>query len=598
MLTYSTKDAPTKRLKPSKSLPPEIEQEIQEYTEWVEKYLKKEIPDNKFKPFRLQRGIYGQRQGGTNQMIRVKIPGGVLSSEQMIRLADIIENYTPHQLGHITTRQDLQMHYVELEDTPAVMRLLNEVALTTREACGNSIRNVCADPMAGISPEEPFDVTPYTWWITEFFLRHPDTQALPRKFKINLASSHKNEGQVTFNDIGLIPKISEAGGKKVRGFKLYAAGGLGAIPRVAELLYEFVPVEDVLRVIHAAVRIQNRDGERKNRNQARMKFLMKKIGLEEFKKRLEAEIKALKEDGAQYPASDEFRKTWEETAPTQQPSNIPEIVQLDNPEFAKWKKTNVFTQKQEGYSTVEALIPIGDMTPAQMKDIATLVERYADSRLRFSITQNILIRWIRNEYVPAVYLELQKIGFAKPGAEEIGDVLACPGADTCNLGITSSKGLARSLNKMFASGNGKYQDVKDLTIKISGCPNSCGQHHVAALGFHGAVGTLHGHQVPHAQMFIGGGMQDEVCQIARPVMKLPAKNIPLAVERVIELYRKERQNGERIVTYLRRLDKNYLRETLSDLKNVEPFETSQNPYTDWDQEEPFKLFTGTGECAV
>ena len=585
-------------LKPSgKPLPKIIEQEIAEYTDGVRRYLDKQFPDNEFKPFRLHRGIYGQRQGGTKQMIRVKIPSGILNGEQLIRLADIIENYTPHKLGHITTRQDLQMHFVELKDTPTVMRLLNEVELTTREACGNSIRNVCADPMAGISAEEPFDVTPYANMISAYFLRHPDSQKLPRKFKINLASSRKNEGQVTFNDIGLVPQIRNGGVSPVRGFKIYAGGGLGAAPMVGKFMYEFVPEKDVLRVMHAIVRIQDRFGDRKNRNQSRLKFLVKKVGFDEFKKRVEDEIEVLKKEGVQYPLADEYRNRWEENAPPP-PKEKPEAVKLDNPLFNEWKKTNVFRQKQAGYSTIEVLIPIGDMSPAEMRTLAVLASRFADGKIRFAITQNVLIRWVKDEWVGALYLELQKLGFAKAGAEEIGDVLACPGADTCNLGITSSKGLARGLNEMFAKGNGQYEDVRDLTIKISGCPNSCGQHHVAAIGFHGAVGTLNGKQVPHAQMFLGGGMDQEVCQIARPVMKLPAKHIPAAVDRLIELYRKEHRDGESIVTWLRQLDRVKAREALKDLQVVENYEKSRDPYIDWGQKDDFKLHLGTGECAI
>ncbi|MBI2870657.1 MAG: nitrite/sulfite reductase [Candidatus Omnitrophica bacterium] len=594
-----TNSALTSRaLKPSGiPLPVEVEKDLSDFSEMVSRYLRREIFDDTFRPFRLMRGVYGQRQGGTNHMIRIKIPSGILTRDQLVRIADIIDNYTAHKLGHITTRQDIQIHFVQTPDTPTVLRLLYEAGLTTREACGNSIRNVVADPMAGVSSEEPFDVTPYARMTSAYFLRHPDSQKLPRKFKINFASSHKNEGQVTFNEIGLVPKIKAVNGKPVCGFKMYAGGGLGAAPMVGQLLSDFVQEKDFLRLMHAIVRIQDRCGDRVNKNQARMKFLVRKIGFEEFKKRVLQEAEALKAQGVRYPDIEEYKAKWEE-APPPSPKNPPPKVMLTSPEFNHWKAANVFPQKHKGYSTVEVLIPIGDMTPAQMRGMAELSTRFADGKVRLSITQNVLIRWVRDEHVLALYVELQKLGFPKAGAGQVYDVLACPGADTCNLGITSSKGLARALNEMFAQGNGKYEDVKDLTIKISGCPNSCGQHHVAALGFHGAVGTRNGREVPHVQMFFGGGMDQEVCQIGRAIMKLPTKKVPEAVERIIALYRKERAPGESIAAYLRRLDREAAREALKDLAQVEEYDTNRGVYVDWDQKEEFKLTVGQGECAV
>lgn len=579
-----------------KNISPEITQEIDRYEEMVKKFLVGEAGPDTFQRFRLQHGIYGQRQDGV-QMVRIKIPLGMLTAEQIECIADLAETIA-HNNAHITTRQDIQIHYVKLANTPDMMRKLASVGLTTREACGNTVRNVTASPSAGVDSEEVFDVTPYAHAVTYHLLRNPINQNLPRKFKIAFDGGGVMTALPMMHEIGLVARVKGTNGKEQRGFKVYVGGGLGSSPRIAKLLHEFLPVEELIPWAESILRVFDRYGERKVRMKARMKFLIEKLGFEKFKELLGEERREL-EVSPEWNRYLNHLDDWMESPPVVDDKNIPKAA--ESPDFPQWKKTNVWPQKQPGYSMVEIRLTTGDMVPKQMRPLADILRRYAGGKCRTIVHQNLLIRWVRNQDLPSIYRELKEIGMVKPDAQTVYDVTACPGTDTCRLGISSSMGLARVLEERLQKENGSIAGVaRDLRIKISGCPNSCGQHHLANIGFYGGAFPLEGHTVPAFQLMLGGNFGREMA-IATPICQIPSKNVPDAVVRLVKHFVEKRKGKESFNEFYDRLGKEAVIQLLSsgdDLLKIPPYEQRPDFYVDWEDQKEFALQKGViGECA-
>jgi sulfite reductase (ferredoxin) len=547
-----------------------------------------------FRPFRLQHGTYGQRQAD-RQMMRIKVPHGTLTPEQLHAIAECADVYTPRKLGHVTTRQAIQLHFVMLEDAPKVMRRLAEVGITTREACGHTVRNITADPLSGIADDCVFDVTPYAEAAMRYFLRNPVNQKLPRKFKIAYSASPADRGLIPMHDIGLM--AVERDGKQ--GFRVSVGGGLGAAPRIADVLTDFIPVEEQLRTIEASIRVWDRLGERRNKNKARIKFLVAKIGIDEFRRLYELELATL-------PAAfDEKYREPDFTLIEEAPASGSHASRNGGPAQARdgfdvFKRTNAIRQAQQPYYSVHVLLPIGDATADQMHALAEIARTYAGGHIRTSATQNFVLRWVHEDDLPAVHGELVDIGLAEDHALTISDVMTCPGADTCSIGVTSSKGLGTELRNRIIAGNGKYRDplVNDIKIKISGCPNSCGQHHVADIGFYGMAIRVGERQVPAFQLMLGGNAQGEG-RLGKITMKIPARYIPDAVERLVDTYVAERGEGERFGSWSQRVGTPHVQGLLAEYKVVPQFNQDPMAFVDWGQSKFFTLDDmGEGECAV
>ncbi|MBI2980728.1 MAG: nitrite/sulfite reductase [Deltaproteobacteria bacterium] len=571
---------------------PGICDEIRIYEEQVTKFLAGEVGPDSFQRFRLQHGIYGQRQDGV-QMVRIKIPLGILTAEQIECIADLAETIA-HNNAHITTRQDIQIHYVRLENTIDMMRKLAAVGLTTREACGNTVRNVTASPSAGVDPKEAFDVTPYAHAFACHFLRNPINQNLPRKFKVAFDGGGLATALPLIHDIGLIARIQ---GRR-RGFEVFVGGGLGSYPVVAKKFFDFMPVEELLRFAEAILRLFDRYGERRIRGKARMKFLIEKFGFEKFSRLVREEFNEVELP----PEANDYLKHLEdrEESPPQPPSLTKRGVpsEAGGGDFLEWKKTNVTPQKQSGYSMVEIRLTTGDMAPRQMRPLADLLRRYAGGKLRTMVHQNLLIRWVRDQDLPAVYEELKAIGMVKKDPQTIYDVTACPGTDTCRLGIASSMGLARVIESRLYQEDGKITALaRDLRIKISGCPNSCGQHHIANIGFYGGAIPTNGHTLPAFQLMLGGDFGRETV-IAAPIEQIPSKNVPDTVVRLVRHYAEKREKGETFNQFYKRIGKEQVIQLLQDLARPPAFKERPDFYTDWEDQKEFALQKGViGECA-
>lgn len=583
-------------------IPSAIQEEIETFEAEALRTLAGDISTDLFKPFRLQYGIYGQRQPGV-QMVRVKIPFGGITANQLRRLAELADRYATG-VGHVTTRQDIQMHFVELKHVPTIMRGLAEVGLTTREACANTVRNVTACHLAGVCQGEVFDVTPYAKTVAYHLLRNPLNQSMPRKFKIAFSGCAHDCALTPIHDIGLLA-VKRVDG--AIGFRMVAGGGLGSAPRVAQLLREFTPMEELIPSIEAVIKVFDTLGNRKNRNKARMKFVIDKLGFEEFKRRWEAAYVAM---GHALPKNGSLTLLQHQDEPTPliMPtrnglangngngySNGTHAIGHETP-FEMWQRTNVVKQKQEGYVTAAIKLFMGDITVDQMLFVADLAERYSNGNLRTTINQNMVIRWIPTDLVSKLYEDLASRGLADPGAELVEDIIACPGTDTCGLGITSSKGLARALAEVFPAGR-VPEDLKGVDVKISGCHNSCAQHHISTIGLHGVGKRLGDHVAPHYELHLGGSVNG-TAKIGQMTVKLPAKAVPAAISHLIDVYRRDRQENENLPKFIARVGKSKLKDELIPYTIVPPYEEDPTFYYDWEGEEEFILEDlGPGECA-
>jgi sulfite reductase (ferredoxin) len=517
-------------------------------------------------------------------MIRIKLPYGKVMSNQLRRISEVSDEYSRGRL-HITTRQDIQIHYVDLNRTPELWAELERDDVTLREACGNVVRNVTASETAGIDVDEPFDVSPYADALYKFFLRNPICQEMGRKFKVSFSSTDEDTGLSYLHDLGFIAKIENG----VRGFKVMAAGGLGSQPRHAEVLYEFLPSDKIIPVMEGVLRVFDRYGERKSRAKARMKFLLKDIGLEAFKNLIEEEQEAIEFKTVAIDADSYVAST---------PVSIkaPEVTIKDQATFDLWKSTNIIPQKQAGYVAIGIKVLLGDFYTDKARLLADLVDKYAAGEIRLTLRQNIVIPFVKAELVPFFYQELEKLGFVEAGYNKAVDITACPGTDTCNLGIASSTGISVELEKVIKAEYPQYLKNEDLIIKISGCMNACGQHNMANIGFQGmTVRTPDKLVAPALQVLLGGGnLGNGNGAFADKVVKVPSKRAPEALRRVLDDF-EANANGKQFVEYYKEKGEKYFYELLNDLQDVSNL--TQDDFIDWGEEDKYVKEIGIGECA-
>ncbi|WP_405199618.1 HEPN domain-containing protein [Christiangramia sp. LLG6405-1] len=563
---------------------PVVEKDILDLEKKIRLFREGKADEEKFRSLRLARGVYGQRQSGV-QMVRIKLPFGKVTSEQLHRIANVSDEYSKGRL-HITTRQDIQIHYVSLDRTPELWAQLEKDDVTLREACGNTVRNITASPTAGIDPNEPFDVSPYAHAAFQFFLRNPICQEMGRKFKMSFSSSDEDTALSYIHDLGFIAKLKD--GK--RGFKVMLGGGLGSQPRHADELYDFLPAEEIIPLIEGVLRVFDRHGERAKRLKARIKFLLKDIGKEAFMKLVAEQKTALSQE------QPEFEIERFEATPALQQVEVPSVEIEDGNDFESWRQTNVFAQKQEGLFAIGIRVPLGDFYTRGARQLADLVKKYAGNELRLTLRQDILIRHVRQDFLPFFYTELKKLGYAEVGYNKTVDITACPGTDTCNLGIASSTGIADVLEDVLKEEYPQFTNGKDITIKISGCMNACGQHNMAEIGFQGMSIKVGKTVAPALQVLLGGGtLGNGKGRFADKLVKVPSKRGPEALRIILNDFEANSEAQEKFVEYYDRKEKTYFYDLLKDLADTSNI--SENEFVDWGHETPYIKAVGVGECA-
>lgn len=573
------------------AIPPDEARAIEIYEIQLGRVQAGQVEETLFTEFRLRHGVYGQRDDGS-QMIRVKIPFGGLTAAQLEMLADVAEEFSDNII-HITTRQDVQYHYVDINNTPELMRRLASVGITTKEACGNVVRNVTACPITGVCQDETFDVTPYSKALSTFLLGHPDAQDFGRKFKIAFSGCEEHAcGLANMHDIGAVAAVKEVDGEVKRGFKLYVGGGLGAVPHQAKIFDDFVPTEELLPISQAISKVFTRLGERRNRNKARLKFVIAKYGIEEFRKQVLEERAKLRHDPGWTAYLDNLDAYTE--SPLKAPTQLNGTSKPDG--FEEWYQSNVRLQKQPGYAFVTITLPLGDITADQTRALADISRKYVKDTIRATVEQNIVLRWVTMTDLPALYRDLKAVGLGDPGAESTVDITACPGTDSCKLGVSSSRGLAAHLRDHFIE-TGVPDEIKGLRIKISGCPNSCGQHHIANLGFFGSSRRLGGHIAPYYQVLLGGHMIENASSYGLATGKIHGKYIPAFIEELTGKYTAERHDEESFTDYVGRLGKAEIKSILSKYDKIPAYEEAPEFYVDTGDTKEFQLKTGVGECA-
>ena len=550
-----------------------------------------QVEETLFTEFRLRHGVYGQRDD-RSQMIRVKIPFGGLTAVQLEMLADVAEEFSDNII-HITTRQDVQYHYVDINNTPELMRRLASVDITTKEACGNVVRNVTACPLSGVCQDETFDVTPYSKALSAFLLGHPDAQDFGRKFKIAFSGCEEHAcGLANMHDIGAVAAVKEVDGEVKRGFKLYVGGGLGAVPHQAKVFDDFVSAEELLPISQSICRVFTRLGERRNRNKARLKFVIAKYGIEEFKKQVLEDRATLRHDPAWTAYLDNLDAYKE--SPLKAPTQLNGTTKPDG--FEEWYQSNVRLQSQPGYAFVTITLPLGDITADQTRALADISRKYVKDTIRATVEQNIVLRWVTMTDLPVLYRELKEIGLGDPGAESMVDITACPGTDSCKLGVSSSRGLAAHLRNHFIEA-GVQNEIKDFRIKISGCPNSCGQHHIANIGFFGSSRRMGEHIAPFYQVLLGGHMIENASSYGLATGKIHGRYIPAFIEELTGKYTEERNEEESFTDYVARLGKAEIKQILSKYDKIPTYEEAPEFYVDTGDTKDYQLKTGVGECA-
>ncbi|NOY97821.1 MAG: nitrite/sulfite reductase [Chloroflexi bacterium] len=575
-------------------------EEIDRVRRTIAAYQAGSVDESLFRRFRLQHGIYGIRNQEGVQMVRVKVPFGRLTARQLEMLSHVADVYADGH-GHVTTRQDLQLYYVPLGQVADLLAALGSVGLTTREASGNVVRNVTADPLAGVAPDEAFDVRPYADGVARFFLRNPICQDMGRKFKITFSGSPADRAYALMHDVGAIACLAKVNGRLVRGFNLFVGGGLGANPRLAQPLEAFTPEDQLFATIEAVIRVFDRLGERANRNKARMKFLIAQMGIDAFRELVFQERSVLPMLNARpYPHFNDDHIGWVEPpspAPTPGERRPPGE---DDEDFQRWVATNVVRQKQAGYAAVFVTLPGGDIQASQFRALAEIARRFAGGEVFTTITQNLVLRWVAAEALYGLYQRLDEIGLGAAGAHRLPDVVTCAGAETCNLGITTSHVLGLEIRRRLGQQGDNYlsDDLKGIDIKISGCPNACGHHHLAAIGFHGAARRINGQIVPHYRLFLGGRVSGDQTVLGTPVTLIPARNVPAAVERLIALFRAGRHAQETFQDWVDRVGPRALKNEFEDLQALPAPEEAPEAYRDWGRDIPFALETGEGECAA
>jgi sulfite reductase beta subunit-like hemoprotein len=576
---------------------PIIEREFEDFETEATKFLDGQTPENEFIGFRLKQGVYGQRQPGV-QMMRIKLPFGGITPEQMEAFADVVERYVPLRKGHITTRQNIQMHHVPLKDAVDVLRGLAPSGLSSREGCGNTVRNVTGDPWAGICEGELFDPTPYAGAYVRYFVRHPSTQLMPRKFKTAFTATDEDRAITGIHDIAFIPRIRDG----VRGFEVRVGGGTAIMPRIAPTLYDFVEADngDYLKITEAVVRIFDRqDWLRVNRARARIKVLVDKVGIDEVRRMVDEELEGDWVDERDFTLEPIlFLHDEEANAPA--PPETYATPNGDVSEFERFRGANVVAQRQEGFSAVQVHVPRGDLTPEQFRGLADIMRDYSGGYARTTVHQNLVLRWVRDEAVYEVWQRLVALDLGAPGADEIDDVVSCPGTDSCKLGITSSMGLNLAIRERLAEMQVTDPLSRRIHIKMSGCPNGCSQHHIANIGFYGASIKVGEHTIPAYVAHIGGQYDGgEVVYGTRLKVRLAAKRVPDAVERWVRMYEAERLEGEEFNAFAERIGSKRFEEEVAEL--ALPIEFSletMNHFIDWQRNGPFQVIRGEGECAI
>ena len=577
--------------------------DIAKFEEMLAGYQAGRIEEDVFRVFRLNNGIYGQRQGGTNQMVRVKVPYGAITADQLDLLADVIDDHS-RGWGHITTRQNIQFHFVELAEIPEVMRRMAEVGLTTREACGDTVRNVQGCHLAGACPMEVLDVTPWSEAVYRHFVRNPLSQRLPRKFKINFSGCDTDCGQAMFNDVGVVAATRTfSDGSVERGFRVYIAGGLGTTPFPALALEEFTPREDLLATIEAVLRVFEQTGNRDNKLRARLKWVVDQLGIDEVRRRVVA-IRKLLPASATWPGGvpelvadwgDEPAGLADGVTPTAMGQGTPVTLGAKS-DYDRWVEANVVRGAANGTVSAYAWCELGDVTSAQFRAVAAMVREF-DTDVRVTNRQNLVMRDLTEDQLPALYERLVAANMAMAGAELSRDVVACPGADTCNLAVTQSRGLANAIGAALEEAG--LAEVGGVRMNISGCTNSCGQHHTADIGFFGAERRAHGQPAPGYQMLLGGYVGQTQVHFGQKALRLPAKNAAEATVRVVRRFADERQAGERFIDWMNR--SGGVNEVASGLKDLDQFPTpDENPefYVDYDETGPYAAEIGESECAT
>jgi sulfite reductase (NADPH) hemoprotein beta-component len=590
--------------------------EIDDFVKTLSAFERGELTPDQWRVYRLVRGTYGQRQPDDSSMVRVKIPQGVLDARQLDALADVGETWS-RGFGHITTRQNLQFHFVRLHDVEKAMRRLAEVGLTTREACGNSVRNITACPWAGVAADEVFDVTPYAEALTRYFLRHRLSSVLPRKFKIGFEGCATDHAYTAINDLGWRARKLDGW----RGFRLTVGGGTSILPRSGAVLYDFVPAGEIFDVAEAIVRVFHRLGDFKHKQRNRMKFLIRELGWDVWRAHFHEELAAVRKAGG-VPLPFDPEGPPVEEPPVSGPRPLPPSVReaaarasaarvrgpgitpaLPQPlpllgDVEHWRRTNVRAQKQEGYSSVAVTLPLGDITSAQLRLAGDLAQAYGDGTVRVTHEQDLLFRWVRTADVAEVYRRLFAAGLGAPDAGTVADVTSCPGAESCRIAVTQSRGLGRLLTDHLRTRPDLVAEAADLKIKISGCPNGCGQHHIAGLGFQGSVRRLGDRVVPQYFVMVGGDVDETGATFGRIAAKIPARRVVFALERLLELYRAERREDETATAFFRRVSLERVKERLADLETLSEEDAQPADHVDLGDEAEFKVEVLEGECSA
>jgi len=594
------------------SIDPGMVGDIRKFERVLARYLAGEVDEDVFKVFRLANGVYGQRQGGHNQMLRIKAPYGAITPEQLDRLADVSERYS-RGWGHLTTRQNVQFHFVQLEEVPAALWDLAAVGLTTREACSDTVRNVMGCHLAGACPHEVLDIQPWAEAAFRHFLRNPISARLPRKFKINFSGCVTDCGQAMFNDVGVIAvnrtvpsgngsTPDSAGTTTEAGFRVFIAGGLGANPHAAIALEDFTTRDELLATLEACVRVFEQTGNRKNKLRARMKWVVDQLGADEVRERVLASRKFLMAS-ATWPGGVPEVVTERGDAPagrgtgpvTALGQGVPVTIGGTTAK-ARWESANVVRGTANGTVSALAWSRLGDVTAAQFRGIAALA-REVGAEVRITNRQNFVLRGLTDEQLATVYDRLEALGMAQPGAELARDVVACPGADTCNLAVTQSRGLASAIGEALEAAG--LAEVDGVRTNISGCTNSCGQHHIADIGFFGAERRAHGQSAPGYQMLLGGYVGNEQAEFAQKALRLPAKAAPEAAVRVVARYAAEREFGEAFGAWLARVGgARAVAGGLGDLDEFPTPDADPDFYVDYGETGPYEAVVGDSECAV
>jgi sulfite reductase (NADPH) hemoprotein beta-component len=582
----------------------------------LEQYERGELTPDQWRAFRLVRGTYGQRQAADAQMLRVKIPQGILTSDQLDALADVGERYS-RGFGHITTRQNVQFHFVKLHDVEPAMRRLADAGMTTREACGSSVRNITACPYAGVAADERFDVTPYAEALTRYLLRHPLSSTLPRKFKIAFEGCSSDHVVTAVNDLGFRAVLGPDGG---RGFRVTAGGGTAIMVTSAGLLHEFLPASEIFRVAEAVLRVFARLGDYQHKQRNRMKFMIKTLGWTRWREEYDRELTACRLRGQVPtleidPPAGEPKPEWvKDSSPSaghiasrvaagriSGPGITPAIVplfQAGDEIYARWRGTNVHAQKQFGYVMAVASVPLGDLTSEQMRVLGELSRAYGDGTIRVTPDQDLLFRWVNVCDVRQLYRRLAAAGLGLAEAGTIADVASCPGAETCRLAVTQSRGLGRLLEEHLRARPDLIAAADGARIKISGCPNGCGLHHIATIGFQGSVRRLGSRAVPQYFVMVGGGALDRGAAFGRVAAKIPARRIPQTVERLIDLYATNHQPGETAGAYFGRVELDVVKRTLADLERLQPGDAVPADFIDLGEAADFSPEVMEGECSA